>query len=77
MTFLIHFFIFFLNVELPEEVKSDDSINVYNDCQQHHSQDKLKLKKKHINNNYKNITMNCLNEEMELKYIYLLAIVGY
>lgn len=41
MTFSINLFIFLLYVELSEEIERNNRVNVYNDCEQHHSEYQL------------------------------------
>jgi hypothetical protein len=41
VTLPVHFFLFLLDVEFTEEVEGDDSVNVDNDRQKHHSQNQL------------------------------------
>lgn len=41
MAFFVHLFILLLHIKLPKEIESNDGINVYNNRQQHDSQDEL------------------------------------
>lgn len=41
VTLLVNFVILLRDIELSEEVEGDDSVAVYDDCQQHAGQDQL------------------------------------
>ena len=46
MALVVYFSIFFFDIELPEEIKGHNSVDIYYNTQQHHGQYKLK----YINN---------------------------